>query len=64
MSSMQDIRGKFADVSHESREGNLNHRSSTSRTFHYESTILQFHHVEIRGRRCSSSTDLVEKASF
>jgi hypothetical protein len=63
MSSMQDVRGRFTDVFHGSREGNLNHHSSTSRTFHYESTMLQFRYVEIHGQRCSSSTDLVEKAS-
>ena len=64
MSSKGSMRAQNTHASHVAIRANLAQNISTLRTFHHESTMLQFRCVEIHGRYCDSSTDPAERAIF
>jgi len=64
MSSKGSTSAQNTHVSHVAIRENLAQKISTLRTFHHESTMFQFHCVEIHRRYCGSSTDPGERAIF
>ena len=64
MSSKGSTSAQNTHVSHVAIRENLAQKISTLRMFHHESTMFQFHCVEIHRRYCGSSTDLAERAIF
>jgi hypothetical protein len=64
MNLMKRTREKSTDVFRGSTEENWGQNTSNLRMFHYESTMLLCHYVEILERCCGSSTGPGGRATF